>query len=261
MNVNARFDQKFLDELRKLESAYEFLDIYEVYTELFSREDFNQQDFFDLLDYSIGLKLTHYDRMGGNEKAVLLSDILASSILTEYYENWSHETIAKYKKFILDKQVVLALHEAPKPLFDYYTKDLNWHMLLINTFIVEEDKFNLHDLEIVEEFKDVLFEKSMNHPASASMFFYLYLKGVHFDFDYLKNSLIYDLTTFSEYMIKTNLIKKYYQARLETSTFAYSVHEIEDDNNQIMSFEFPLDPLLSKLVLDEDIRNHFELED
>lgn len=260
MNINKRFNKKFKDLLLPLEESKDFLKFQDVLINILYHTGFDQDDFFDLLDYVASKPMN------------VLSDIqqfeiiinLISYDLSEYYKNWNQKTINKYKRFFKSIETMIVIYNTPVEIFDYYGDFLNWQIILWSTFFIDNEYIDEITYHVLEKHYKIIFDNMSteigHEPADGLIYLYTLSIGVNYPYSYIKESFMKKSSTFAVDIIKNGLIESYIKELKQKELYEKVIFEFDFGGEEDpFKVSIPLDVAFRRIITDQELMDFLEI--
>ena len=255
MDITKRINKKYKKELEHFMQTDNPFEAIEALEAIFYREDFTRKDYFDFLDYLAKVYKDDQKITSLGDKNFSLERMVLGTDMTEYLEDWDIDTQNKYFGYFKSKENMMSLADWPEPIFDYYKDDLNWDIILYNTFFIEWDNYDAYTLILIEKYQREIFEENESGyhvAADAFFFFHCFMIGIQFDTDFLVESIIKGTSRFSKYILINNLLDDYYSRDIELDGNRVLKHDIISERFET-KLTVTIEPLLARLVKQPDI--------
>lgn len=260
MNINKRFNKKFKDLIIILEHSNEFSQFQDVLFDILNHSDFNQNDFFDLLDFVASKPLNAIADIQHFE--IIMS--LLSYDLSEYYRNWNQKTINKYKKFFKSIENMLIIYDMPVEIFDYFGHFLNWQMILWSTFFIDNEYIDEITYYVLEKHYRIIFDNTSteigHEPADGLIYLYTLSIGVNYPYSYIKDSFMKQSSTFAVDIVKNGLIESYIKELNQKEVYEKVIFEFDFGGEEDpLKVNIPLDVAFRRIIADREFMDFLEI--
>ena len=145
MYINERINQKYKNELEAFMQCNPF-DMIEALNHFFIVMISQKRIILIFLDYLVETYKDNKAIKSLGDKDFSLERMVLDLDMIEYLENWDIHTQNKYFKYFKSRENMMSLADWPEPIFDYYKDDLNWDIILYNTFFIEWDNYDAYTL-------------------------------------------------------------------------------------------------------------------
>lgn len=247
------FAKKYESKIESLNNANSEDEINHTVDQIISSNEFDEYDFSQISSWLFEKSKTK------DEHESIICDAFYQAIVStrfdKYYKKWNKNKFEEYKEFFIKEKPVFFLEDFPKSLLNYYKDFFNWKAIihfsleLVNDYVLNET------FDIFEEYEYSMFSNDKPEPyvaGTAEQFFLLYMEGVRFSHKFIKNSIMNNSTTFSNYIIEKNLLFKFTDYKQFSTPIGSFEHEIQYGNNNKSSKVIPLEPIFSRLFNDEE---------
>lgn len=254
MEFNDRFKKKFRDQYPDI-----FSEDYEVssnaWSSIIDSEEFDMTDLSDVFDFMMkreALGILEFD---------LINLVLNHEKVNELFFDFEDDDVLKYKDFFISKKDLYSLNDMPEFIVYHYGYELNWKKILRNTFNFESDGHTINNnaYKLIKEYHDLMFSTEIENdeykPAPESLFFKCLEVGAEIPYDYMKDSIFNENTTFATKL--DNMITYVISLEDPEQYSGFIGIKMEDSTEDIILY---IELLMRRVYNDEDMRYFYGLE-
>lgn len=254
MEFNDRFKKKFREQYPDIFSEdYEVSSI--AWSSIIDSEEFDMTDLGDVFDVMMKRETLGFLELD------LINLILNHEKVNELFFEFKDDDVLKFKDFFLSKIDLYSLNDMPEFIVSHYGKKLNWENILRNTFYFESDGLTINNnaYTLIKKYHDLMLSTEIENdeykPASKSLFFKCLEVGAEIPYDFMKDSIFNENTTFATEL--DNMITYVISLEDPEQYSGFIGIKMEDSTEDI---SLCIELLMRRVYNDEDMRYFYGLE-
>ena len=257
MKFSRRFKSKYKDELNTIFSSKDYEVLFEAWDSIINSDAFDEEDLIEILDVLM---------KRGVQKAVFdfnpINNLIYYDKIDQMMFELDKDDIDKYKAYFLSLNNIYTLNSMSEFIISFYGNKLKWDVILTNTLYekVDRELINNNAFDMIAYFHEIMFSTEIDNdnyePAQESLFFKCLELGAELPYNYLRNSIYQNNTTFSTKLYE---LFQYCLATMDTDGYTGFVEVTSlNSSEELESFNICVELIVRRLSFDYDLCDFLE---
>lgn len=172
------------------------------------------------------------------------------------------EDIENYREHFLSFNTIYTLNNMSEFIISFYGDELNWDVILTNTLYEEVDgeSINNYAFDMIANSQEIMFSTEIDNgkyvPAQASLFFKCLELGAEISYNYMRNSIFQNNTTFSHELTK---LFQYCLVLKDSDDYSALVEStLLNSNEELETFKLCIDLIVRRMSFDDELCEFLE---